>query len=315
VLVWAEVRQGALRDITFELVSAAKALADATADRVAVAVLASDVERVAEPLTNSEVDEVLLIESPTQHFEAHVAQAALATLLDTERPGIVLVGHTIDGMAFAPAVAARHGLGFASDVIGFEHDGGVVAKRAAYGGKLVAEVDFPEAECVLLMLRAGVFVAAALAGAASVRHVDIPLGGAARTKHLQFDEVPAGDVDITKAEFLLSVGRGIGEEENLAQFEELAERVGATLSASRPIVDAGWITNDRQVGQSGKSVAPNVYLALGISGAVQHLAGMRRAKTIISVNTDPDAPIFKVAHFGAVADIFDIADELPQHFA
>jgi electron transfer flavoprotein alpha subunit len=121
-------------------------------------------------------------------------------------------------------------------------------------------------------------------------------------------------VDITKAEFLLSVGRGIEDKDALSQFEELAESMGATLSVSRPLVDAGWVSNARQVGQSGKTVKPKVYLALGISGAVQHLAGMQTADTIIAVNTDPEAPIFRVAHYGAVVDLFDVADELADQF-
>jgi electron transfer flavoprotein alpha subunit len=124
--------------------------------------------------------------------------------------------------------------------------------------------------------------------------------------------VPTGDVDITKAEFLLSLGRGIEEKDNIERFEELADKFGATLSVSRPLVDAGWVPGARQVGQSGKTVKPKVYLALGISGAVQHLAGMRTAETIIAVNTDPEAPIFGVAHYGAVMDMFELADELEQ---
>jgi electron transfer flavoprotein alpha subunit len=142
--------------------------------------------------------------------------------------------------------------------------------------------------------------------------VEAPLE--ARTEQLGFREVEAGDVDITKAEFLLSVGRGIEDKDALPQFEELAETMGATLSVSRPLVDAGWVPNARQVGQSGKTVKPKVYLALGISGAVQHLAGMQNADTIIAVNTDPEAPIFRVAHYGAVADLFDVADELADQF-
>ena len=121
-------------------------------------------------------------------------------------------------------------------------------------------------------------------------------------------------MDITTAEFLLSIGRGVGERENIPRFEDLAEKMGAVLSVSRPIVDSGWVTNARQVGQSGKTVKPTVYLALGISGAVQHLAGMKTADTIIAVNSDPEAPIFNVAHYGAVADLFDVAEELEKRF-
>src|SRR5205823_9635272 len=133
-----------------------------------------------------------------------------------------------------------------------------------------------------------------------------------RARHRELREAARGDVDITTADFVLSIGRGIGEQENIAMFEELAEKIGATLAVSRPIVDAGWMPNARQVGQSGKTVKPKVYLALGISGAVQHLAGMKTSGTIIAVNTDPEAAIFKVAHFGAIADLFDVAEELEK---
>jgi electron transfer flavoprotein alpha subunit len=164
---------------------------------------------------------------------------------------------------------------------------------------------------VLLLLRAGVFEPASGAGSPEWRDVQVDLGEP-RSEHVDFREVATGDVDITKADFLLSVGRGIEDQDNLEQFEELAERMGATLSVSRPLVDAGWVSNARQVGQSGKTVKPKVYLALGISGAVQHLAGMRNAGTIIAVNNDPEAPIFNVAHYGVVADLFDIAGQLEQ---
>ena len=167
------------------------------------------------------------------------------------------------------------------------------------------------------MIRPGTFAPATPGdGAAPVRAFDVAgLGEAARTEHAGFREAPAGDVDITKAEFLLSIGRGVAERDNIPRFEELARRLGATLSVSRPIVDAGWMPSARQVGQSGKTVKPKLYLALGISGAVQHLAGMRTAETIIAVNTDPEAPIFGVAHYGAVVDMFELADELEAQFA
>jgi electron transfer flavoprotein alpha subunit len=210
-------------------------------------------------------------------------------------------------------VAARGEHGFASDVTRVSSDGGdLVVVRSAYGGKLEAELDFPGRDTVLLLLRTGTFEPAeAGGGSPDWRDVQVELGEA-RSEHVEFREVEAGDVDITKADFLLSVGRGIEDKDNLEQFEELAERMGATLSVSRPLVDAGWVSNARQVGQSGKTVKPKVYLALGISGAVQHLAGMKNADTIIAVNSDPEAPIFNVAHYGVVADLFDIAGQLEQ---
>lgn len=314
ILVIAETRRGELRDVSLELIAAGRALKEAADGRLAVAVVASEPGRFIEPLSVEGVDEVLLVGAPVEHFEPHVAQAALEALIESESPDVVLVGQTIDGMGFAPAAAARLGLGFASDVISARWEQGPVATRGAYGDKLVAELDFPGRDRTLLMIRAGAYEPAQGAGSAQAREVQVDLSGAARSEHVEFREAAVGDVDITRADFLLSVGRGIGDTENLAQFEELADRMGATLSVSRPLVDAGMMSSARQVGQSGKTVRPKVYLALGISGAVQHLAGMRKADTIIAVNTDPEAPIFTVAHYGAVADLFEVSQELEQLF-
>jgi electron transfer flavoprotein alpha subunit len=312
ILVVAESRRGELREVSLELVGAALALKGEAGGPVAVALIGAGAGEHVDALGATGVDEVLTVAAPSDGFEAHVHAGALEALIEQERPALVLLGHTIDSLGFGPAVAARLGLGFASDVTALGWDAGPVATRGAYGGKVQVELDFPEKETTLLMLRAGAFEAAEGSGGATVRAVDA--GVEARTEQLGFREAEAGDVDITKADFLLSIGRGIDDKDALPQFEELAERMGATLSVSRPLVDAGWVANARQVGQSGKTVKPKIYLALGISGAVQHLAGMQTAETIIAVNTDPEAPIFGVAHYGAVADLFDVADELAEQF-
>ncbi|UGS34209.1 electron transfer flavoprotein subunit alpha/FixB family protein [Capillimicrobium parvum] len=314
VLVIAETRRGELRDVSLELVTAAMDVNDPAGGRLTVAVIDGSPEAHAQALGANGVDEVVTVTSPVEHFEAHVAQRAVEALIDELDPTLIVCGHTIDALGFGPAVAAARGLGFASDVTRIAWDGGPIASRGAYGDKLQAELDFPGRERVLLLVRAGAFEPASGGGGASVRALDVDLGDAVRTEHVDFVEVGAGDVDITKADFLLSIGRGIEDKDNIPQFEELADKMGATLSVSRPIVDAGWMSNARQVGQSGKTVKPKVYLALGISGAVQHLAGMQKADTIIAVNTDPEAPIFTVAHYGAVTDLFEVADELEQHF-
>ena len=317
VLVVAEVRRGELREVSLELITAAAAVSDAAGGRIVVALIDADAASHAAALAADGVDEVLTVRSPVASFEAHIAAHALEELIEAERPALVLVGHTIDSMGFAPAVAARGRLGFASDVVALGWDDGPIARRGAYGDKLVDELEFPGKECTLLMVRPGAFAGATpSSGSAAVRAVELSgLLDAARTEHAGFREVPAGDVDITKADFLLSIGRGVAERDNIPRFEELAQRLGATLSVSRPIVDAGWMPGARQVGQSGKTVKPKVYLALGISGAVQHLAGMRGAEVIIAVNTDPEAPIFGVAHYGAVVDMFELADELEAKLA
>jgi len=316
IMVVAEARRGELRDVSFELIGAALEVKERSGEAggsVSVAIIDADAPRHASALGPEGVDEVLTVTSPVEQFEAHVAQRALEGLLERERPQLVLAAHSIDALGFAPAVAAGNGLGFASDVMALSWDGGPIATRGAYGDKLVAEYDFAGKECTLLLLRAGTFAPIAPgSGSAPVRDVALDLGDAARTEHLGYREVQEGDVDITKADFLLSIGRGVEDRDNIERFEELAEKLGATLSVSRPLVDAGWMPSARQVGQSGKTVKPRVYLAMGISGAVQHLAGMRTAETIIAVNTDPEAPIFNVAHYGAVKDMFELADELEQ---
>jgi electron transfer flavoprotein alpha subunit len=319
--VIAEARRGELRDVSLELVAAALSVKADAGGRVAVAVLDHQPERFADRFAVDGVDELLLVPTPTEHFEAHVAGRALAELIAAESPSLVLLGFTIDSLGFAPAVAATGGLGFASDVtaLRWESDPPTpVAARGAYGDKLVSELEFPGKQTTVLLLRSGTFEPAesdpAHPASPATRTVELALDGVAKTEHLGFEEAEAADVDITKAPFLLSIGRGVEDQDNIPRFEQLAERLGATLSVSRPLVDAGWMPSARQVGQSGKTVKPRVYLALGISGAVQHLAGMRTAETIIAVNTDPEAPIFGVATYGAVVDMFELADELDQQF-
>jgi electron transfer flavoprotein alpha subunit len=314
VLVMAEARQGALRPVSTELITAAAALKSGAGGRIAVAVIDADPERFGDQLDVEGVDEILLVKSPLGDFEPHIAEHALDQLIQSEEPDVLLAGFTVDSMGFVPAVAAKNGFGFASDVFGVEWgDDGVVARRGAYGDRLVAELDFPGKDCVLLMIRPGAFAAATAGGQAARRSPDLDLTPAtAQVEPLGIRETDSGGVDITKAGFILAIGRGIEDEDSVPQFEELAEQIGATLAVSRPLVDAGWVPSSRQVGQSGKVVQPSVYLALGISGAVQHLAGMQQSETIIAVNTDAEAPIFGVADYGAVADLFDVADALAK---
>jgi electron transfer flavoprotein alpha subunit len=308
VLVVAEHLRGDCRPITHELISAAKELDGP----VAVAIVARDPAPVADVVNVEGVDEILAVKVEAEEFENDVYQQALEALISERKPAVTLLGFTVNSMGFGPAVAAKLGLGFASDVFAVRNDGGaLVAERAFYGSKVHAELEFPGKEQVLLLLRPTTWPAAEGQGSAQVTDVPVTIERS-RARHKDFEEVAAGDVDITTADFLLSIGRGIGDKENLPRFEELAGKMGATLSVSRPIVDAGWTTNARQVGQSGKTVKAKVYLALGISGAVQHLAGMKTCGTIIAVNNDPEAAIFNIAHYGAVADLFEVTEELEK---
>jgi len=310
VLVVAEHLRGRVRDVTRELVSAGRDLGGP----VEVAVIAKDPSSLADAVNVEGVDSILNVAVEQEEFENDVYQQAVEALVRERRPDVILLGFTVNSMGYGPALAAKLGLGFASDVFSLRReDGALVVERAFYAAKINAEIEFPGKSQVLLLLRPTAWPPAEGQGSASVSDFSVSIGES-RARHRQFVEVPAGDVDINTADFLLSIGRGIGDKENIPIFEELAEKMGATLAVSRPLVDAGWMPSTRQVGQSGKTVKPKVYLAFGISGAVQHLAGIKASGTIIAVNTDPEAAIFNVAHYGAVADLFDVAEELEKLF-
>lgn len=312
VLVVAEHLQGRVRDVTRELVTAAAGLGG----RVTVAVIAADPPALRAGADVAGVDEIVEVPVAAPAFENDIYQQAVQALILDREPSAVLMGFTVNGMGYGPAIAAKLGLGFASDVFGLaREDDRIICQRAMYGGKVHAELELPADRPALIMLRPTAWAAAEGAGNARITSFDPGELKPSRARHREFVDVPAADIDITTADFLLSVGRGIGSKDNLSRFEELARQMSATLSASRPLVDAGWLPSGRQVGQSGRTVKPKVYLAFGISGAVQHLAGMKGSGTIIAVNTDPEASIFGVAHYGAVADLFEVADELEKLYS
>jgi len=308
VLVVAEHLRGQVRDVTRELITAGRALGPVT-----VAVIGRDAAALVDAVNVEGVEEIVTVELPAGEFENDAYQAALEALLASRQPRVTLLGFTVNSMGYGPAAAVKLGLGFASDVHGVALEGdAVIATRSFYGSKVSAELEFPGADGVLLLLRPTAWAPAEGQGGARVTSLEVTTA-ASRARHLELVEAAASaDVDITQADFLLSIGRGIGDRENVELFQGLAGKMGATLSVSRPLVDAGWMPASRQVGQSGKTVKPTVYLAFGISGAVQHLAGMKTSGTIIAVNTDPEAAIFNVAQYGATADLFDVAEELEK---
>ena len=304
VLVVAEHLRGQVRDVTFELIAAGRELGGP----LAVAVIGADPGAL--NVNRAGVDDVVHVQVGQAEFENDVYQHALEALIAERRPRVILLGFTVNSLGYGPAVATKLGLGFASDVFAVRPDGGsLVATRAFYGSKVHAELEFPAEKPVMLLLRPTVWPPAEGGGSPRISELRVTIPPS-RARHKEFVEQPRADVDISEADFLLAIGRGIGDKENIPTFEQLAEKMGATLAVSRPLVDAGWMPNSRQVGQSGKTVKPKVYLAMGISGAVQHLAGMKASGTIIAVNTDPEAAIFSVAHYGAVADLFEVAEEL-----
>ena len=319
VLVIAEQRRGELRPASLELIAAAQALQGlqrGEGDTVTVAILARSPELFFAPLSLAGGDEIVAIKVAAPEFDPDTFEAAVGALIAERRPDVVLVAHSVDSFGYAAALAAKLNLGFATDVFKAERvDGTLVATRGGYGQKVNVEVDFPGRATVLLAIRTNVFKPPEQAGAPKVTEFTAPTP-ASRSSGRDFIELSSNDdVDMAAAEFILTIGRGIGEEAHVAQFKELADAIGATLGCSRPIADAGWLPKSRQVGQSGKTAsACRLYIAMGVSGAIQHLAGMKHIATIVAVNTDAGASIFGVAKYGVVGDIFEIAEELRRLF-
>lgn len=315
-LIVAEHRQGVLRPVSLELVTAAQGLRAALGGPVTMAVIGHGAQKHQAALSVPGVDEIVFVDTPDAEFDADTWEAALAALAAELRPALILVAHSVDSMAFAAASAVKQGWGYATDVFALDADGnGVFATRGGYGQKVNVEVDFPGRETVLLAVRAGSFkppVGEAHPASRALAFTARP----ARTRNVAFIEPPStGDIDMTTREFILSVGRGVGEQDNIERFRELADALGASLGCSRPVADSGWLPKSRQIGQSGKTASScKLYVAMGISGAIQHLAGMKHVETVIAVNTDPNASIFTVARYGVVGDMFEIADELEKQF-
>jgi electron transfer flavoprotein alpha subunit len=313
VLTVADHRRGELRDVSYELLTAGRELADAADTDLHAAVVSGDTEEFADELNREGVDRIHTVEYGEEYNHDVHAQAATALAADLDAEFLV-VPNSVNGLDYAPAVATRAGRTYVSDAIGLDYDGTLELTREMYGSKVETTVDVDDGPFVV-SIRGGEWPAAEGVGDAEVSTADVAIDEDAIGSTVNgFEEVGGGDVDISEANFLVSIGRGIEEEENLELVESLAEATGATLSSSRPIVDNGWLPKNRQVGQSGKQVTPDVYLAIGISGAVQHVAGMKGADTIIAVNTDPNAPIFDIADYGVVGDLFEVVPELIEAF-
>jgi len=312
VLAVAEHRRGSLRDASFEVVSAGREVADATGGRLHLAVVGGDVDAFAEDVDRDGVDVIHTVDHG-EEFNHDVYVQALAALHAEVDPALLVMPNTVNGLDYAPALAGRLDLPLVTDCVELEAGEGLSATREMYGSKVrtTVETQLPAA----VTIRGAEWPPAEGVGDAEVQPFDAPIDeDAVRSTVTGFEEVGGGDVDITDADVLVSIGRGIEEEENLELIFDLAEALEATVSSSRPIVDAGWLEKNRQVGQSGKTVTPDVYLAIGISGAVQHVAGMKGADTIVAINTDPNAPIFDIADYGVVGDLFDVVPALIEEF-
>jgi electron transfer flavoprotein alpha subunit len=313
VLAVAEHRRGDLRDVSLEVVTAGRELADATGSDLHVAVVSGRVEEYAADLDREGVDAVHTV-AYGEEFNHDVSVQAVEALADDLGAQYLLVPHTVNGLDYAPAVASRLDLPLVTDAVDLSVDEGLVVTREMYGSKVETTVDV-DGDRAAVTVRPAEWAPAQGSGGADIRAFDASVDESAIGSTVRgFEEAAGGDVDITEADVLVSVGRGIEEEDNLDIVFDLAEALDATVSASRPVVDSGWLPANRQVGQSGKVVTPDVYIAIGISGAVQHVAGMKGADTVIAINKDPNAPIFDLADYGIVDDLFDVVPALTEEF-
>ncbi|OFV67200.1 MAG: electron transfer flavoprotein subunit alpha [Candidatus Syntrophoarchaeum caldarius] len=312
IFVLAEHREGELREITFEMLGAAKYLGKDMGATITAVLLGHDVDTYAEKL-GSYADTVLVVDDPKlDYFNAEIYQKVLSKLISDKNPVVTLIGHTAFGMDLAPALAVELGLPLATDCIGLEVDGGkLFAIRQIYSGKVNAKVSF-KGDRYMITIRSAAFPVEEGTLSGEIVKESVAIEDVPYRKFIGYEEAPAGEVDITQADVIVSIGRAIGDPENIPMVEELAEALGGVLACSRPVVDKNWLPKDRQVGSSGKIVKPKLYLALGISGAFQHVAGMKDSGLIVAINKDPKAPIFNVADYGIVNDLFKVVPVLKE---
>jgi electron transfer flavoprotein alpha subunit len=309
VMVLIEHRQGEMRAISLEMLAKGQELAAKTGGELTAVLLGNGTSSMAEAIKVFCHHTLIVEDERLAYFNSEPYQDCLRYMIKERKPSIVLIGHSACGMDLAPALAAATGIPLATDCYDMAVQGGtILAYRQLYGGKMCAEVHGKGVPCTMITVRSGSFPSE---GLREIRGVieEVPFAfeqDYSYKKFLQYLEAAAGEVDITQADVIVSVGRGIGGPENLPAAEELASLLGGVVACSRPVADKQWLPKERQVGTSGKTVKPKFYIALGISGAFQHIAGMQNAATIIAINKDAKAPIFNVAHYGIVDDLFKV---------
>jgi electron transfer flavoprotein alpha subunit len=308
ILVVAEHRKQNLADISLEMLTKGRQLADQSGAELVAVVIGKSTHGIAAEIANW-ADKVLAIQhSRLEESLAEPYQKILSPIIKDRKPRLVLIGHSSFGVDLAPALAVELLAPLATDCIDISMTNEtIVVKRAIYNGKLNAVYSFSPSETTIVTGRPGQFPIEGTRRAGDVKEFDSPLEEEIDYKRFEgYIEPEESEIDITRQSVLVSVGRGIKSEENMAMIEELAKVLRGVVSCSRPVIDYGWLPPNRQVGLSGKTVKPKLYIALGISGAFQHTIGMHGSETIIAINSDPTAPIFTVADYGIIDDMFKV---------
>ena len=314
IFVLAEHRQGLMRDITYEMLTKAREIAEKTNTELTAVLLGKDVKEHAKTLAEY-TKTVLLVQDPKlENFNSEAYRKILSRLIAEHKPLLVMMGHTSYGVELAPRLATTLNLPLTTDCIDLEFESeAFIVTRQMFGGKVNVKAAARKAETYLVTIRQATFAPQKPAAPTNGQIAEIPsplTEEITEKRFIQYVLPPPGGVDITAAEKLVGVGRGIKDLANIPMMEDLAKTLGAVLGCSRPIVDKGWLPTDRQVGTSGKTVKPKLYIAFGISGAFQHVLGMKSSDLIIAVNKDPKAPIFNFAHYAVVEDMFKIVPPL-----
>jgi len=318
ILVVVEQRESKLNRVSWETIAAGQAIAVATGWSLEAAVVGGSASTLATEVAAKKVTKVYAVESPKlEPYTPDAFAAALKQLITARQPRLVLMPHTYQVRDFAPKLATAMGRAVISDCIGFRHESGkLIFTRQMFQGKFAADVSFNSDAPWFATFQNGSFrgdKAETGASGAPVETVTVEIAdNVIRNKPQEVFKEAKQAVDLTQAEVIVAVGRGIKEQKNIEIAKQLADALGADLAASRPICDNGWLPMDRQIGSSGQTVAPKLYLALGISGAIQHIVGMKGSRTIIAVNKDSEAPIFEIADYAIVGNLFDIVPSLTE---
>jgi electron transfer flavoprotein alpha subunit len=318
ILVFAEHQGGKLTRPTWEALAAGQRLARDLGTTVSVVLVGSSLAPLATELAAVAVQEVLTVDSPLlAEYTADGYSLALRAVIAQQKPRFFVCSHTYQVRDFAPKLAASLDRGLVSDCLGYRHEGGkLVFVRQVFQGKYSADIEFAGEAPYFLSFQAAAFREDSVergAGAAKITPVEVELAAdSIRAKPGERFREAKQAVDLTQAASIVAVGRGIRAPENLELAKQLAAALGAEVGASRPICDNGWLPMDRQIGSSGQTVAPKLYVALGISGAIQHMVGMKGASTVVAINKDKEAPIFEVATYGVVGDLFEIVPPLVE---